>query len=66
MWKQKNLFGKTLELPTEKDLPKICCESCYNALEEKCTCKCGGAYHGLGRLNKRAHDPEKRDVEAES
>jgi len=56
MWKQSNLFGE--QLPMNKnnpDLPPehICTETCYDALGDKCTCRCGGAYHGLGNLNKR-------------
>lgn len=30
----------------------ICCEACWNAEEEKCTCKCGGANHGRGKTQK--------------
>jgi len=62
MWKQKDLFGEKLNLPTKKDLDKLCSENCYYALEEKCTCKCGGAYHGLGRLNKREEEAKTRNA----
>jgi len=51
MWKQTTIFGKKLDLPTKEELRDLCCESCYNAEEETCVCKCHGAYHGLGRLN---------------
>lgn len=54
MFKQSNLFGDKLPLPKgPKELREVCCESCFNATEEKCDCRCKGAYHGLGRLNKR-------------
>lgn len=62
-WKQSSLTGQKLELPTQKDLNTVCCESCYNALEETCTCKCHGAYHGLGRLNKREQDAAEQAFE---
>ena len=61
MWNQTNLFGKVLEIPVE--LKTVCCEVCYNAAEEKCDCKCHGAYHGLGRLNTRAISPFSRMTE---
>ena len=56
MWKQNNLFGE--QLPMNKENPELppehaCTETCYTATEEKCTCRCGGAYHGLGNHNKR-------------
>jgi hypothetical protein len=37
------------------DLPpkQACDEKCYDAEGERCQCRCGGAYHGLGRLNNR-------------
>ena len=25
-----------------------CCDACYYAKEERCVCRCGGKYHGLG------------------
>jgi len=53
MINQKTLFEKTLENPQTKEaLNKVCCESCYTAKEEKCDCKCHGAFHGLGNHNK--------------
>lgn len=30
----------------------ICCESCWNAREEECVCRCGGANHGKGLTGK--------------
>jgi len=55
MWNQTNIFGEKLPIPTEEDLKEICCESCYTAKEEECTCKCHGAYHGLGNLNHKSN-----------
>jgi hypothetical protein len=66
MWKQNNLFGEQLPMNEETpDLPPehICTETCYTATEEKCTCRCGGAYHGLGNLNKHK---EQRSMEAKA
>ena len=62
MWNQINLFGQRLELNRKSDNPLegICCEPCFNATEEKCNCRCHGAYHGLGRLNKR--DPNDKEL----
>lgn len=37
-------FGNDVKEPWED----ICCESCWNATKDKCTCHCGGLYHGLG------------------
>ncbi len=59
MWNQTNLDGKILELPTE--LQSVCCEICYNATEEKCDCKCHGAFHGLGNLNKKTETEKMRE-----
>ena len=41
--------------------PKGCTEACYSALTEKeaCTCRCHGAYHGIGRINNRLVMQEK-------
>jgi hypothetical protein len=30
----------------------ICCEPCMTAKEDKCVCRCGGAYHGILRRKK--------------
>ena len=30
-------------------ISSVCCTACYNAEEDKCICKCGGAYHGMGK-----------------
>ncbi len=50
MLNQTDLLGDNLELPsTKEEINKVCCEACYTAKEKKCTCKCNGAYHGLGR-----------------
>ena len=56
LWQQSTIFGEKLpmnELDPERPPEGACTERCYDAEEEKCTCRCGGAYHGLGRLNKR-------------
>lgn len=29
----------------------VCCSQCWNAEGERCTCKCGGAFHGIGHRN---------------
>jgi hypothetical protein len=29
---------------------RTCCALCYNATSPRCTCICGGANHGIGRL----------------
>jgi len=42
----------------------VCCNSCYNAEHDRCTCRCGGRYHGLGNSKKR--DAEKSSGKAES
>ena len=35
--------------PTGSEIVKhLCCSSCYNALKDRCECRCGGAYHGMG------------------
>lgn len=39
------------KVPSKEELNKVCCAACYTATEEKCACKCHGAYHGLGRTN---------------
>ena len=54
MWNQTNLLGQELKIPSK--ITEVCCESCYTAKEEKCTCQCHGAYHGLGNLNKAKID----------
>jgi hypothetical protein len=53
MWNQTNLFGEKLNVPGKEELSEVCCESCYMAKEEVCVCKCHGAFHGLGNLNKQ-------------
>ncbi len=64
MWKQINIFGEKLEIPTQKkEFSEICCESCYTAKEEKCDCKCHGAFHGLGNLNKEKKETEDNENE---
>jgi len=37
----------------------VCCESCWNAKNKRCICKCNGRYHGLGS-QKRVIDPHDR------
>jgi hypothetical protein len=62
MWKQSNLFGENLELKKgDNPLEDLCCESCYNAEEETCVCRCHGAFHGLGRLNSRSEKEETKE-----
>ena len=66
MWKQSNLFGENLELPSKQELSDLCCESCYTAKEKVCVCKCHGAYHGLANLNGRSeHEETKEEKENE-
>ena len=62
------MFGEILKVPKEKELSQVCCESCYIAQEVVCVCKCHGAYHGLGHLNKAKIDTsyEKELPEAEA
>lgn len=31
----------------------VCCEACYYAKGERCTCKCEGKHHGKGLREKR-------------
>lgn len=44
---------KGIQLRFSTDVKKpwadICCEACWTAHGEKCTCRCGGLYHGIGR-----------------
>ena len=49
MWNQINLYGEELKIPEK--IQEVCCVACYTAKEEKCTCQCHGAFHGLGNLN---------------
>jgi len=39
-----------------------CCSACWNAIYEKCVCRCGGKYHGAGHP-RRAKDSYKRAME---
>lgn len=32
----------------KKPWQNICCEACWLAQEDKCICRCGGAFHGCG------------------
>jgi len=64
MESQQSLFGKFVrEIRVKKVKVKkvhptlwdgVCCETCWNAGEDLCVCKCGGTNHGKG-LN---HDHE--------
>jgi len=64
LWHQATVFGAKLEVPEEKELEKVCCVSCYYAENPECDCKCHGAFHGLGRLNKRNKEkPEGKQTE---
>jgi hypothetical protein len=62
VWNQTTIFGEKLDLPTKEELEVLCCESCYTAKEKTCTCKCRGAYHGLGRLNSREEKEEPKEA----
>jgi hypothetical protein len=68
LWRQSTVFGE--KLPMSEDPlkpPEGCCSSCYLANEKVCRCTCRGAYHGLGRLNKRTRgDLEKPRREAKN
>lgn len=51
MIRQTDLFGEPLDPKIGKKNGKEdydCCEACYMAKNKKCTCRCGGAFHGLG------------------
>ena len=60
LWHQSIVFGAKLEIPEKTDLDKVCCASYYYAEDPECHCKCHGAFHDLGRLNKR--DREKVEI----
>lgn len=45
---QVSLAGKDVE--PWKD---ICCEACWNAEYERCVCRCGGQFHGVGNPNSK-------------
>lgn len=60
---QANLMGKPI-VSKDQDKPWLslgCCKRCYFAKGKRCTCKCKGAFHGLGKLNetKMQEDDEK-------
>ena len=42
-------FQTNLKGEKAKPWADACCEACYNAEGERCVCRCGGQYHGLGR-----------------
>jgi len=46
---------KNLSLPPEH----ACDERCYDAEGDRCSCCCGGTYHGLGSINSREHKEER-------
>jgi len=55
---QTNLNGETLT-PADPAKPWKslgCTENCYTAKEKRCTCKCGGAFHGLGNAQHYERD----------
>ena len=54
MWNQTDIFGNELKIPEK--IGEVCCESCYTAQDEVCTCRCHGAFHGLGNLNKKKEE----------
>lgn len=60
---QANLEGKPIK-PADPEEPWKslgCCEACYNAEGERCKCRCGGAFHGLGRVNKHNGDAKQKE-----
>ena len=58
---QINLVGNAVEISAKKTEAHnrkkpapwdgICCEACWNAAEDDCTCRCGGRHHGRGKLS---------------
>jgi len=39
--------------PTGSEIVKhLCCPSCYNALKDRCSCRCNGVFHGMGKGKK--------------
>jgi len=56
---QTNLQGNPITpADTTKPWKSLgCTENCYTAKEKRCTCRCGGAFHGLGNAqNHHEHD----------
>lgn len=52
------IYQETLTGKQQAPWDFICCEACWNATEERCTCHCGGTFHGAGRNNQDApEDP---------
>lgn len=41
----------------------ICCEACWTAEYERCTCKCGGKYHGAGSGKRRTGNKDQEDLQ---
>lgn len=37
----------------------VCSQSCWYAAKDRCTCRCGGRYHGQG--NKKTFESKVRD-----
>lgn len=46
--KQLDLDGNLID-DSERIVQEFCCKSCYTAKNDKCTCRCGGKYHGKGK-----------------
>lgn len=71
MQRQVSLFGQRVQQVNEKfqkaeePWKDVCCRACWFAKRERCVCKCGGKYHGKGRVEERAAEPE-RDEDAAS
>lgn len=44
-------WGEYME-KEEEPWKDICCKRCWFAMGKRCTCQCGGKYHGRGLLTK--------------
>lgn len=44
-------IGKT-HTGIEKPYSGICCEPCWNAKGKECSCRCGGIFHGEGKVQR--------------
>ena len=41
-------FQTTMTNGLAKPWDNICCEACWTASQERCVCRCGGEFHGVG------------------